>query len=70
MIYRPTIYRNLTIFYQLVLSAISLQKKYLMSYWDSLILSAATGFMCRILYSEDLNSGQDIEGVVVVNPFR
>lgn len=56
--------------YQLVLSAISLQKKYLLSYWDSLIISAAKGSMCRILYSEDLNSGQDIEGVVVVNPFQ
>jgi predicted nucleic acid-binding protein len=55
---------------QLVLSAISLQKKYLLSYWDSLIVSAAKGSMCRILYSEDLNSGQDIEGVVIVNPFQ
>lgn len=39
------------------------------SYWDSLILAMAIDTGCSILYSEDLNSGQEIEGLKIVNPF-
>ena len=32
-------------------------------------VAAAKQMGCRIVYSEDLNSGQDYDGVTVVNPF-
>jgi predicted nucleic acid-binding protein len=35
-----------------------------------MVVSSARRQGCRILWSEDLNDGQDYEGVVVRNPFR
>jgi predicted nucleic acid-binding protein len=40
------------------------------SYWDSAIISAARALGCRTLYSEDMAHGREVEGVVIVNPFR
>src|SRR5205814_2939769 len=40
------------------------------SYWDSAIIAAARALGCRILYSEDMSHGQEVERVVIVNPFR
>ena len=37
--------------------------------YDSLILSAAKSEQCAVVYSEDLNSGQIVDGVKIVNPF-
>jgi predicted nucleic acid-binding protein len=37
--------------------------------YDGLILSAAKQAGCRILYTEDLQDGQTVEGVLVRNPF-
>jgi len=39
------------------------------SFWDSLIVVAAESARCELLYSEDLNSGQIIRGVMIENPF-
>jgi predicted nucleic acid-binding protein len=38
-------------------------------FWDALILAAAKSLSCRFLLTEDLQAGQDFEGVLVVNPF-
>ena len=40
------------------------------SHWDALIVAAALHQGCETLLSEDLQDGQIIEGVRVVNPFR
>jgi len=40
------------------------------SYWDSTINAAARALGCGELYSEDMSHGQDVEGVMIVNPFR
>jgi predicted nucleic acid-binding protein len=40
-----------------------------LSFWDSLILAAASSAGCTSVLSEDLNSGQTILGVTVRNPF-
>ena len=53
----------------LVRRAISTQKRYGISYWDALIVVAAESAGCTRILSEDLNSGQAYNGVVVVNPF-
>ncbi len=45
------------------------QDRYGLSYWDSLIVSAAQASGCERLLTEDLQGGQDLKGLVVVNPF-
>jgi len=39
------------------------------SFWDALIAAAAASAGCAVLYSEDFNPGQVIQGVRVENPF-
>lgn len=46
----------------------SIQDRYGFSFWDSLIVAAAKAADCRML-TEDLQTGQVIEGLLVVNPF-
>jgi predicted nucleic acid-binding protein len=46
------------------------QTRYKISFWDSLIVSAAKAASCRYLLTEDLQEGQKMDGVLVVNPFR
>jgi predicted nucleic acid-binding protein len=50
-------------------SALQLKERFQTSYWDAAILAAAKAARCHQLLSEDLNHGQDYDGVVVVNPF-
>jgi predicted nucleic acid-binding protein len=45
------------------------QDRYQLSFWDSLIVAAAKSASCRFLLTEDLQSGQDLDGLLVVNPF-
>ena len=40
-----------------------------LSFWDALIVAASAASGCTTIYSEDLNAGQMIGGVKVVNPF-
>lgn len=54
---------------RLVLEAIANKQRFQISYWDAAILTAAKQMGCSTVYSEDLNSGQDYDGVRVVNPF-
>jgi predicted nucleic acid-binding protein len=57
-----------TITPQLVLFASEIQEKNRLSFWDALIVATAIQGDVDLLFSEDLNSGQQIEGVEVVNP--
>ena len=52
-----------------VLSAIDLHRLRVISYWDALIVRCAKQAGCRVLLTEDLQHGQVIDGVRVVNPF-
>jgi predicted nucleic acid-binding protein len=54
---------------ELVLEAFALQQRHQISYWDAAIIAAARALGCKILYTEDLNAGQDYDGVIVQNPF-
>jgi predicted nucleic acid-binding protein len=49
--------------------ALTIQSRYHLSWYDSLILAAATEAQCAILYSEDMQHGAKIDGVRIVNPF-
>ncbi len=46
------------------------QDRYRLSFWDALILGAAHVGACRYVLTEDLQDGQEIGGVRVVNPFK
>jgi predicted nucleic acid-binding protein len=46
-----------------------LQDRYQLSYWDSLIVAAAKVAGCGFLLTEDLQDGQKLDGVEVVNLF-
>ncbi len=52
-----------------ILAATDLHIVHGASFWDSLVIAAAKRSGCRILYSEDLQSGRSFEGVEIVNPF-
>ena len=53
----------------IIKNAIDIQVINQLSFWDSLIISSAKTSKCTYLLSEDLNAGQRIEGIQVVNPF-
>ena len=46
------------------------QDRYRLSFWDAQIVAAAQQLSCRYLLTEDLQAGQDLDGLIVVNPFR
>jgi predicted nucleic acid-binding protein len=50
--------------------ALEIRAAHRFSYWDSAIIAAARALGCRELYTEDLSHGREVEGVLVVNPFR
>lgn len=54
---------------ELVISATILRRQFQISHWDATIIAAARELKCHTLYSEDLNSGQSYDGVLVLNPF-
>ena len=53
----------------LILNAVDISIKNDLSFWDSLILSTANDTGCIIVYSEDMNNGQIIDGTKILNPF-
>jgi predicted nucleic acid-binding protein len=52
-----------------VLAAIALHKQTKLSFWDALIVEAASQLGCATLWTEDLTDGQTIRDVLVRNPF-
>jgi len=49
-------------------AAVEIASKHRVSYWDALVLCAAKKGGVAALLTEDLNSGQRIEGIEIVNP--
>lgn len=49
---------------------LSLQARYQLSFYDSLIIAAALEAGCKTLYSEDMQHNQQIEGLTIENPFN
>ena len=52
----------------LVLRAIEIAELARLSYWDAMIVAAAEQCGASTLYTEDLNTGQSIAGIHIVNP--
>ena len=53
-----------------VAGAWTVQDRYGLSWWDALVASAAQVAGCAWLLTEDLQHGQVLDGVTVVDPFR
>ena len=53
-----------------VLAAIDLYRLHGFSFWDAMILRMAQQAGCRVVFSEDLQESRQVEGILVVNPFR
>ena len=54
---------------ELLEAAWKLEDRYQLSWWDSLIVSAAQATACQYLLTEDLQDGQTFANVRVLNPF-
>ncbi len=63
------IYEIITIQPLIIFQAIDIQILHQLSFWDSLIISAAKSANCSMVLTEDMNDGQIIEGVKIQNPF-
>ena len=51
--------------------ALQVKKNHLYSFWDSLVIASALENNCSILYTEDLQEGQVIDGkLTIINPFK
>ena len=49
--------------------AMRYRERFGLSYWDCLILAAAIQSGCDAVYSEDMSTTQDYDGIRVINPF-
>lgn len=52
-----------------ILGAIDLHRLRQLSFWDALIIQSAMDARCAQLYTEDLQHGERINGLEIVNPF-
>ena len=65
-------YRNMEIVaadLTLIEQAVDISVLFQLSFWDSLIVAAAEQANCSVIFTEDLNDGQKIRGMRIVNPF-
>ena len=46
-----------------------LQDRYQLSFWDALVVAAAKSLACRYLLTEDLQTHQNLDGLIVISPF-
>jgi len=65
-----TDFEIVTINPSIIFDAIDISVLQQLSFWDSLIISAASYSHCKKVYSEDLTHGQVIRGVEIVNPYK
>jgi predicted nucleic acid-binding protein len=46
-----------------------LQDRYKFSLWDALVVAAAKSLACKYLLTEDLQTNQNLDGLIVISPF-
>ena len=54
----------------LIEAAWRVQDRFRISFWDALIVAAAKAASCAHLLTEDLQAGQDFDGLLTISPFR
>jgi len=52
-----------------ILAAIDFHRLHRISYWDAMVVHCARKSGCRVVLTEDLQHGQEFDGVKIVNPF-
>ena len=62
-------WRPLAIDAALLELAWKIQDRYHFSVWDALVVAAAKALACSYLLTEELQADQQLDGLVVVNPF-
>ena len=50
-------------------AGVAISRRFRLSYWDGAILAAAGAVGCDAVYSEDMSTEQDYDGLRVINPF-
>jgi predicted nucleic acid-binding protein len=71
--YMTTVFRGLHMIHSslgLFSDAMDVRTRHRISWYDSLIVAAASMAGCKRLYTEDLQDGATIAGVRIENPFR
>jgi predicted nucleic acid-binding protein len=63
------VWRPVTVDEPLITAAWSIQDRFTLSFWDSLVVAAAREARCQVLLTEDLQHGAELDGVSVANPF-
>ncbi len=53
-----------------ILAAIDLHRLHKFSFWDALVLRSAKQSGCSVLFTEDLQDTRELDGILIVNPFR
>ncbi|HWB33326.1 MAG TPA: PIN domain-containing protein [Acidobacteriaceae bacterium] len=66
-VFQPLLHAPTTL--RLISTALQVEARYLLSWYDSLIVAAAQESGCGVLYTEDLQHGQVFGTVKVRNPF-
>ena len=64
-----TTWQPIAINASVIARAWKIEDRFGISFWDSLIISAAIMADCTYLLTEDLQTGQKFDGLLVVNPF-
>jgi predicted nucleic acid-binding protein len=71
--YLSTVFRSFGVVHSsfgLFSEATEICSRYRLSWYDSIILAAAAEAGCEVIYTEDLQHGSKVNGVLVENPFR
>ena len=55
---------------QLIQDAVDCSILNVLSFWDALVLVAASAAGCSTVYTEDMNAGQTVLGLKLQNPFK
>ena len=63
------LFRIQTMTMDVFLDATAISQRFQLSYWDGAILAAARALGCEAVYSEDMSTEQDYDGLTVINPF-
>jgi predicted nucleic acid-binding protein len=54
---------------EVVRAALATRQRFGLSYWDAAVVESARVAGCRTVLTEDLQAGQDLGGIRVVDPF-
>jgi predicted nucleic acid-binding protein len=67
MVLRPlcTVFSSISLYAK----SLEISDRYRYSFYDSIIIASAQELSCKYLLTEDMNHGQEIEGLKIVNPF-